>query len=330
MSPRFSVIMISCNQARYVRCALASLRQSGFADWEAICVDDGSTDDTVSALRAAADGDARITVLPIAHSGKPSIARNAALRHARGEYLCFIDGDDLVDRERLTLLDAAITAGGADVLFHDYADFADGTNPVEGRRCLAGTAIGAELASLGAPARELVPGVRTVAFDGNALAGFLVGRSFVINTGTVCIRREHFFARVPGFPTDRVMGEDTVTWLRCIVGARVTMLDATLSFWRKYAGSVTSVRDVGKQREIVQSLREMRTIIRDISSNAWRDAAERRLYEERVDVGVLLEQSGQRVPAALDYVATAFEFRALNPMVRAAKALVRSASGARA
>ena len=84
-----------------------------FKNFELIIADDGSTDD--SAARAMASGDPRVTLLRLEHSGSPAVTRNAALRHARGRYIAFLDSDDawLPDKlaQQVRLLDGRRDAG---------------------------------------------------------------------------------------------------------------------------------------------------------------------------------------------------------------------------
>ncbi len=79
--------------ARSLDCLLAQTR----GDWEAIVVDDGSTDDTVSLVQAYAGRDARIRLLADGRASEGvSAARNRGIAAARGEWLLFLDADDTV------------------------------------------------------------------------------------------------------------------------------------------------------------------------------------------------------------------------------------------
>lgn len=97
--PRVSVIIPTWNRAAYIGAAIESVRAQTFADWELIVVDDGSTDETAEILGALSDP--RIRVLRIAHSGTTSIGRNAGIRVAKGEWVAFLDSDDLWLPEKL-------------------------------------------------------------------------------------------------------------------------------------------------------------------------------------------------------------------------------------
>ncbi len=89
--PFFSVIIPAYNRADLIGQTLDSVLAQSFRDFEIIVVDDGSTDNTVEALSAYAG---RIKLLRQENQG-PSAARNHGLRHAAGEYVAFLDSDDL-------------------------------------------------------------------------------------------------------------------------------------------------------------------------------------------------------------------------------------------
>ncbi len=88
---KVSVIIPLYNKAPYVRRALDSIAAQTFADFEAIVVDDGSTDD--GAAIVADYPDARFRLIPQANAG-PGAARNAGLAQACGEFIAFLDADD--------------------------------------------------------------------------------------------------------------------------------------------------------------------------------------------------------------------------------------------
>jgi hypothetical protein len=97
-TPLVSVIIAVYNGGRYLAATLESVFAQTYPDFEVVVVDDGSTDD--SRDRAAAFG-ARVTLLGREHEGLGA-ARNAGLAQARGDYIAFLDADDLWDPEYLT------------------------------------------------------------------------------------------------------------------------------------------------------------------------------------------------------------------------------------
>ena len=89
--PLFSIIIPSYNRAGLLQETLASVFAQQTSDYEVIVVDDGSTDETLQQLALQQD---RVQVLQQEHRG-PGAARNLGMRHAKGEYLAFLDSDDL-------------------------------------------------------------------------------------------------------------------------------------------------------------------------------------------------------------------------------------------
>lgn len=93
--PKFSIIIPVYNVAPYLRECLDSVLAQTFADWEAICVDDGSTDESGAILDEYAARDKRFRVIHKENGGVSS-ARNYALDNVKGEYVGFVDGDDWI------------------------------------------------------------------------------------------------------------------------------------------------------------------------------------------------------------------------------------------
>lgn len=118
-SPKISVIVPVYNTARYLARCLDSIAAQTFADWECICVDDGSTDESGAMLDAYARRDARFRVIH-QENGGVSRARNAGLDAARGEWIGFVDSDDWVEPETFALAHEAAAAHNADLVQWDY------------------------------------------------------------------------------------------------------------------------------------------------------------------------------------------------------------------
>jgi glycosyltransferase involved in cell wall biosynthesis len=110
MPPRVSIVIAMHNAAATVAQALQSLQSQTEPSWEAIVVDDGSTDGCGSIVREAARVDSRITVLQQANAG-PAAARNTALDRCRGDFIGFLDADDWLEPDALTTLLATINSG---------------------------------------------------------------------------------------------------------------------------------------------------------------------------------------------------------------------------
>ena len=92
-APTVSVVLPTYNRRSLLGEAIESVVAQSFPDWELIVADDGSTDDTVAYLRGLRDP--RIRPLFLVHGGSPARARTDALKIARGEWVAFLDSDDL-------------------------------------------------------------------------------------------------------------------------------------------------------------------------------------------------------------------------------------------
>jgi glycosyltransferase involved in cell wall biosynthesis len=100
VSPSVSVIIPTFNRAHMIRQAIDSVLEQTCPALETVVVDDGSTDDTESVVRAYGN---RVSYVRIAHAGVAR-ARNVGSRHASGGYLSFLDSDDLLYPYALELL----------------------------------------------------------------------------------------------------------------------------------------------------------------------------------------------------------------------------------
>ncbi len=126
ISPRVSVLVAAYNGEAFVGEALASLGAQTFRDFEAIVVDDGSTDGTAALVAKLAARDERFRLIRQANGGTQA-ARNAALAGARGAWVALLDQDDVWLPQKL---EVQITLADADpranLLFTNYRVW-DGT-----------------------------------------------------------------------------------------------------------------------------------------------------------------------------------------------------------
>ena len=120
--PKVSVIIPVFNTAAYLESSIGSIREQTLEDIEIICVNDGSADDSLQILERLAREDCRIRIIDQINSGQ-SAARNAALRQAIGEYIYFMDSDDLVTPRMLEELCTVCDRENLDVLFFAGTSF---------------------------------------------------------------------------------------------------------------------------------------------------------------------------------------------------------------
>ncbi|HEX8327816.1 MAG TPA: glycosyltransferase family A protein [Hymenobacter sp.] len=105
--PFFSVVIPTYNRADLIGLTLRSVLQQDFPDFEVLVVDDGSKDNTADVVLAISD--ARLRYLPKQNEERGA-ARNYGLARALGEYVLFLDSDDLLHANHLATLHSAITA----------------------------------------------------------------------------------------------------------------------------------------------------------------------------------------------------------------------------
>lgn len=114
-TPLVSVVIPTYNHARYLGRALQSLLDQTYTNWEAIVVDNHSTDNTDEVMASFADP--RITFLKIHNNGVIAASRNAGIRAAKGEWIAFLDSDDWWKTKKLAK--TAFYFGEYDCLYHD-------------------------------------------------------------------------------------------------------------------------------------------------------------------------------------------------------------------
>jgi glycosyltransferase involved in cell wall biosynthesis len=103
--PRVSVIIPTYNRAGLIRAAIESVQAQTYRDFEIIVTDDGSTDATAEIVAWLGD---TIIYVPLPHRGQPAATRNGGLRVARGEFVAFLDSDDVFFPHKLALQVAAL------------------------------------------------------------------------------------------------------------------------------------------------------------------------------------------------------------------------------
>lgn len=116
MKPLVSVIIPTYNRARDLQRALTSVLAQTWDSWEALVVDNHSTDNTDAVIAKLPD--ARISLYKVNNEGVIARSRNVGLAHARGEYVAFLDSDDWWTPDKLEKSIACL-AKGADVVYHD-------------------------------------------------------------------------------------------------------------------------------------------------------------------------------------------------------------------
>ena len=108
-SPKFTVIIPAYNAGKYLDECLESLVSQSFKDFEVIVVDDGSTDRTAVLGRKYTELDNRFRLVEKDNGGVSS-ARNSGIDNAKGEWVLFVDADDVLVNTALEVLNSSINS----------------------------------------------------------------------------------------------------------------------------------------------------------------------------------------------------------------------------
>lgn len=242
--PSFSVIIPTYEHADFVGEAVESVLHQTIPLAEVIVVDDGSTDHTERSLGSYAG---RITLLRKEHGG-PASARNAGMHATSGEFVVFLDADNVFLPEYLEAVrELAMQRPDLDIVTTDAYLELDGQ--IYGRYYRG-------------KARFVVDDQRRG----------IIHQHFIF--GNAALRRERLLA-IGGYDESLVVGEDTDCFLRMILaGSRVGLVDEPLCVYRIRTGSLSSNRP--------RSLRAAVTVLERARNHPSLSAAERRFVKREL------------------------------------------------
>lgn len=209
MDPRVSVIIPTCNYARFLPQAVESALHQTHGSVEVLVVDDGSSDDTADLIREFGE---RVRYHYQENQGL-SAARNAGIERARGEYFVFLDADDVLLPEMVEISLAALQA-----LPPDYAFVASRFEIMD---------------ELGKPIATRPAYTRDQDFT---TLDLLVASRFGC---TVLIKRE-VFHKCGLFDISLRASEDREMWLRISLQYKIHFLSRPLYRVRRHSGNMTS------------------------------------------------------------------------------------------
>ena len=211
-SPLVSVVIPAYNASKWIGETLESVLAQDFTDFEVVVVDDGSIDDTAQVV---AGYGGRVCLIR-KQKGGVSSARNVGIRAARGEYIAFVDADDLWAKEKLRLQVDLLKRTGLAWVYCDGVAFDDKS----GRR----------LFRFGKANRQ---------YDGDILKSLFLA-SF-IPSPTPVIRRSVFGkAGLFNEKTNmRPIGEDWDMWLRIAAIYPVALIPQPLAYYRVHSASIS-------------------------------------------------------------------------------------------
>ncbi|WP_017663477.1 glycosyltransferase [Baaleninema simplex] len=208
--PKISVVVPAYNCETTVRATLDSLFNQTFKDFEVLVVDDSSTDDTLNAVKAIEDPRLRVFSYP---NAGPAATRNRGFNHILGQYVSFIDADDLWTPDKLAAQLEALDANPDAAVAYSWTDYIDESGQV------------------------LRPGSH-LSVSGDVLSHLLLA-DFLENGSNALIRRDAF-AAVEGFDESFTVAHDWDLFLRLAYRYFFVCVEKAQILYRLTAASVSS------------------------------------------------------------------------------------------
>lgn len=206
---KFSVVIPLYNKAPYVGCAVQSVLDQSFTDFEVIVIDDGSSDQGAEIVRAM--NAPQVRVIHQANSGV-SEARNVGISLAQGEWVAFLDADDWHHPDQLAHLVKAQTAWPeADAVASHYVRAADANH-------------------LWPPEQAAVVDLPDIELITDLPGRWMDSQSFC--TSSIAIRRKRLDQMQPCFPRGEVQAEDLDFFFRLAEQTAVALVHAPLVVYR--------------------------------------------------------------------------------------------------
>ena len=224
-APVVSIILPTFDRLDFLPAAIQSVAAQTFTDWELLIADDGSGPATRAYLHGVHDPP-RTRVLPLAHSGRPAAARNAALREARGEFIALLDSDDAWLPQKLAVQIAALRAQRQRQW--SYTAFIEVDE--------AGAPLGSTRAKACPP------------IEGRFLEPLLRGEPRIVQSSVV-VRRE-LLLRVGGYDEERLVCEDYALWIELARHSEIGFIGTPLVLIRRheqhYFDEVIALQELGR------------------------------------------------------------------------------------
>ena len=213
--PAISVIIPAYNSAKTILETIDSVLRQSFTDFELIVINDGSSDRTLELL--ATVDDPRLRVLSFANGGLP-VARNRGIANSQGEFVTFIDADDLWTEDKLELQLAALSQNSAAGVVYSWTTVMDEAG------------------------KSFYPG-KSVSHAGDVRRQ-LLANNFIASGSNVMIRRTAIES-VGEFEPTLTSAEDWDYWLRlALAGWEFAVVPKAQILYRQSAGAMSSKIEV--------------------------------------------------------------------------------------
>jgi teichuronic acid biosynthesis glycosyltransferase TuaG len=269
-----SIIMPAYNASKYIQDAIDSVVAQTFLNWELIIIDDGSTDSTKEIIKKNISTDSRIYYY-YQENGKQGKARNSAIAKSKGEYLAFLDADDIWIPTKLQIQINELQIKNVDLVFSDSYVFYD-NNILDMSR------------------KMHTPNMILKGDD--ALKLFLVGNR--IPNLTVLAKKEKI-ELVNGLSEKWSIqnAEDYHLWLKMLIkGCSFYGSDKTLGFYRIHEKSSTNQDKLASEQvlevyfDLLNNNRHLKPILLKALKKEFRKQSSKR-FSEKSDLNVFIDKN---------------------------------------
>ena len=245
-----SIVIPNYNYAAFVSQALDSVLKQTYNNWECIVVDDGSRDNSVEIVNEYVLKDPRIKVVRKTNGGLPS-TRNEGIKVSNGEYIAFLDSDDLWTEKKIEHQVNEVMRTGAEIVFSDCEHFSE----------------------LGKVSEDIFDGRELDIYD------FLAGNPIPGCSSSIMVRKELFY-KVGFFDNDMRSSEDLDMLFRfCLEGYKFSGIPKIDVRIRKHGNSMQAnylKMYVNKMYCFDKSLRALQDKIKNIDKKRFEESVLKR------------------------------------------------------
>ena len=220
-SPLISVIIPAYNIDSYVKDCVNSVLSQEYQNYEIILVNDGSTDNTPKICDQLEKAHPNIIKVLHHKNAGLSAARNNGIKRARGEYLAFIDGDDLVAKRFLSTLYEALEKTNSDIAVCGFHEFDKDNLP-----------------------KTTKTATKMVTYDRvTATSKLLVGQENIDIIACNKLYKKAVFKNIT-FPVGELHEDNLTTYKLYAAAKQIVVVDVSLYYYRQRSSSITAKQDV--------------------------------------------------------------------------------------
>lgn len=231
--PLVSIIVSIYNTKHYTSACIDSILAQTYSNLEIILIDDGSTDHSASIAKSYAEKDSRIKFISQTNQGL-SAARNTGIKKSTGDYVTFIDSDDLIEPQMIESMVNAIQTNKADIAVCSFQEFYENGKVVHFNR-------------------QHYPS--TVYNTEEALSAMLEERGFMVSATMKLFPRAYF--KSVKFPVGKLHEDLGTTYKLILKAKKIVFLSDEFYLYRRHSNSITSYQFDSRKLDIITLTDEM-------------------------------------------------------------------------